>query len=297
MALANDPARFKSAFTGAGGVDPGYAARTMAFNRGLYQPADTRAQTAQMPMIAPLSTARRTQNPAGYQQAGRSDLVRIASQYRGTPSGMPADYADPRRVAGSSDFRTVSANPDIQPLNPNMPTLAGEPVPTGSAGPVGAQSPSLTSAEQAENPNLGPGGMDEIGAMTAPALLTGNSRPNDPTHPQLDDTSHARGVIDEFQSILDDVNGGSDADQPTSSAPPASYPTSPTSDRPNGWWNTPFNKTGTAAWGTGLDERPESSGPAPSSQRFYQRALDRAQGGSKSDINRINRLDRRINGR
>lgn len=47
--MTQDPALQKSQFVTAGGVDPGYAARSQAFNENLYKPLDTQQPDASAP--------------------------------------------------------------------------------------------------------------------------------------------------------------------------------------------------------------------------------------------------------
>lgn len=83
-----DPSLQKSQFTGAGGVDPDYAARDLAFNKSLYAPADT-----QQP---PLATPSRWQGPTAPITAGdyvsRFGTASVSNMPTGTT--LPASTKD-----------------------------------------------------------------------------------------------------------------------------------------------------------------------------------------------------------
>lgn len=91
-----------------------------AQNASLYDPNNNPFKTeVRPPQAAALDLTK--QNPNGWQQAGRTDLERIAGRYRGTPTGLPAAYAYAPKAADGQAFtpdypyKTVSANPAIQP--------------------------------------------------------------------------------------------------------------------------------------------------------------------------------------
>lgn len=76
----NDPAQFKSAFTGPNGVNAGYANRVAAYNSSLYQPADTKQAPVQPPNPAVVPPAALT----GYVTTSPAQMADIAKRY--TPS-------------------------------------------------------------------------------------------------------------------------------------------------------------------------------------------------------------------
>lgn len=142
--------------------------------------------------------------------------------------------------------------------------------------------------------------------------------------PGFDDHQFAAQAMDDFDSIQASLDGVTPPAQQQPDPEPyvnvnPAYQT-PIGERPRdrSWmfeqrpgWDTAttgsrnykpapvtFNNTNSSNWGTtALDKRPGNNGPAASTVRFYQRALDRAQAGSRSDVRRVNRLPLRINTR
>lgn len=297
--LRNDPARMKSGFTAGGQVNPGYAARVESFNKNLYKPADTRtaAETEQIyGKRAPVSGSSvptgwsgptKPVAPGQYTSRYGTASVKSGAQYAQEkeaafgPGGPPTTTGIPTRSATAASTPQSTAWTDDQ-----LDQLPEFPEQAGAAGPVGAAGlPAIP-----EPPAVG-------------GIQAANNVPQPPSlglQPQQSDHQFAGDMMSQFDDILKMVDGiGAptvDAGQPAQE----NYPMSPAEARPPGAWNTPFNKTGSKDWGSRLDERQQSTGPAASSVRYYERAMARAQGERKDDrddAERVRRLPLRFSGR
>lgn len=217
---------------------------------------------------------------SGWQQTSQDDATNIGNKYR-TPGARAGSVSFPNAI-------------------PPMPDAANE---TDAA---------LTG--QIPIPEVSPAG--------SPQLQT-DSLGQDLTPDNIDDTSHAGNLIsqlDEIQKSIDSIgqpadNQGGQVMDDTSASHMTPVDSRP-ADRswmfqPKDGWDGPrtgsgnyapapvqFNDTNSDEWGnTGMDQRPQNNGPAPSTQRYYERALNRAESGNRSDARRVRRLDLRINGR
>ncbi len=232
----------------------------------IYAPSDTKAATAQMPRIVPPGV-----KPvgSGWETPTSKDVGAIEDKYA-TP-GI--------RLTGQLPPIPDLASP-MQTAIPEIPTTA--PIPPA---------PTSFGLQQDDTDDAGFAGgiMSEFDTLFKSVMAIGEPQGESDRAPGAY-TPEGRYMgpppkTAPMPNIMTDESGKELS------------PMSPITSRPSGSWNTPFNKTGTADWGTSLDERPQSNGPAASSVRYYERAMARAQGGSRPDANRINRLDRRINAR
>lgn len=137
----------------------------------------------------------------------------------------------------------------------------------------------------------------------------------------IPDAQFASDIIGQMDQLLKSIDspgsqsGASEQEPQAGSDPAETNPADAQRDRswmfqPRDGWDGPkrgggnytpapvtFKETQSSDWGTALDRRPERSGPAASTVRYYERAQARAEGGGKADRERINRLRLRINGR
>lgn len=218
--------------------------------------------------------------------------------------GGTVGFQGPKNSVPGGDYKTpfgpVSKKEGTGGLMAQYESLPEFPQ-TGAQGPAGDALPDV--------PIPGMGGLSPL----VPAL----SPPGTDSH--LDDTTHASNLISELDDIWKSISGTAETQWDkheksyTQPGPSMDYldpsKMSPIGARPRdrSWMFQPigsspapvtFNKTDSDQWGTTmLDKRPQSSGPAASSVRYYERAMERAQGGNKTDANRIRRLDQRINAR